>query len=208
MGRVDRITPLRNWMTLMMRFTGDKPLSKTLNKQIETHFAYFWQHDRLQSINQHYDKLTDLPKAMRRKLLTTYIFEDVFHKFMHFFKTRERKESKFLYDISFGFMPRYFNPNIDNEDKIIYCEEDEVPEMYFCLEGKVGIGFSMFARAFESKQFRVSKTLKKNFIICDHYVINNRRSEFLYQVIKPVKCFALTKKFLHNKIFPKYPDIA
>jgi hypothetical protein len=51
MGRVDRITPLRNWMTLMMRFTGDKPLSKTLNKQIETHFAYFWQHDRLQSIN-------------------------------------------------------------------------------------------------------------------------------------------------------------
>ena len=53
---------------------------------------------------------------MRRKLLTTYIFEDVFHKFMHFFKTRERKESKFLYDISFGFMPRYFNPNIDNED--------------------------------------------------------------------------------------------
>jgi hypothetical protein len=32
MGRVDRITPLRNWMTLMMRFTGDKPLSKTLNK--------------------------------------------------------------------------------------------------------------------------------------------------------------------------------
>jgi hypothetical protein len=145
---------------------------------------------------------------MRRKLLTTYIFEDVFHKFMHFFKTRERKESKFLYDISFGFMPRYFNPNLDNEDKIIYGEEDEVPEMYFCLEGKVGIGFSMFARAFESKQFRVSKTLKKNFIICDHYVINNRRSEFLYQVIKPVKCFALTKKFLHNKIFPKYPDIA
>lgn len=51
MGRVDRITPLRNWMTLMMRFTGDKPLSKTLNKQIETHFAYFWQNDRLQSIN-------------------------------------------------------------------------------------------------------------------------------------------------------------
>jgi hypothetical protein len=47
MGRINRITPLRNWMTLMMRFTGDKPLSKTLNKQIEQHFQYFWQHDRL-----------------------------------------------------------------------------------------------------------------------------------------------------------------
>lgn len=42
MGRINRVIPLRNWITLMMRFTGDKPLSKTLNKQIETHFQYFW----------------------------------------------------------------------------------------------------------------------------------------------------------------------
>ncbi len=47
MGSIDRITPLRNWMTMMLRFTGDKPLSKTLSKQIETHFQYFWQFDRL-----------------------------------------------------------------------------------------------------------------------------------------------------------------
>ena len=105
-------------------------------------------------------------------------------------------------------MPRNFNPNIDSEDKIIYGEEEEVPEMYFCLEGKIGIGFSMFARGFDSKQFRISKTLKKTFIICDHYVINNRRSEFLYQVLKPIKSFALTKKFLTHKIFPRYPEIA
>ncbi len=88
---------------------------------------------------------------MRRRLLTSYIFEDVFHKFMHFFKTRERKESKFLYDISFGFMPRYFNPALDPDDKLIYEEESEVPELYFCLEGKVGIGFSIFSRGLEGK---------------------------------------------------------
>ena len=38
MGRIDRITPLRNWITLMLRFTGDKPLSKSLTNQIEAHF--------------------------------------------------------------------------------------------------------------------------------------------------------------------------
>lgn len=147
MGRIDRLTPLRNWTTLMMKFTGEKPLSKTLNKQIETHFQYYWQNDRLQSIYQHYERLTDLPKSMRRRLLTSYIFEDVFHKFMHFFNTRERLESKFLYDITFGFMPRHFNPTLDPDDKVLYEEESEVPEMYFALEGKIGIGFSLFARS-------------------------------------------------------------
>jgi hypothetical protein len=145
---------------------------------------------------------------MRRRLLTSYIFEDVFHKFMHFFKIRERRESKFLYDISFGFMPRLFNPHIDPEDKILYEEESEVPEMYFCLDGKVGVGFSIFARGAEGRQFRISKYFKKTFILCDHYVINNKRSEFLYMVVKPVNCFALTKKFLLRQIFPKYPEIA
>lgn len=221
MGRVDRMTPLRNWMTLMMKFTGEKPLSKTLNKQIELHFNYYWQNDRLQSIYQHYDRLTDLPESIRRKLLTTYIFDDVFHKFMHFFHTRERQESKFLYDISFGFMPRYFNPAIDPEDRVLYEEENEVPEMYFCLEGKVGVGFSFFTRMpselssrdlimdpLTGRQYRISKTFQKTFIICDHYVLNNHRSEFAYIVLKPVKCFALTKKFFLQTIFPEYPEIS
>jgi len=50
--------------------------------------------------------------------------------------------------------------------------------------------------------------MKNSFIICDHYVLNNQRSQFLYSVIKPTKCFALTKKFIQKRIFPKYPEIA
>lgn len=42
MGVVDKSTFLRNWLTLLTRFTGNKPLSKSLNTQIEAHFAYFW----------------------------------------------------------------------------------------------------------------------------------------------------------------------
>jgi hypothetical protein len=95
--------------------------------------------------------------------------------------------------------------------------------MYFCLEGKVAVGFSLFAsRGVQATQgtgdslldpatgrlYRISKTFKRTFLICDHYVINNKRSEFVYIVTKPLKCYALTKKFLLNKIFPKYPEIA
>ena len=47
-------------------------------------------------------------------------------------------------------MPRNFNP-ADPDDKVIYDEESEVPEMYFCLEGKVAIGYSIFGRGLDNK---------------------------------------------------------
>ena len=43
------------------------------------------------------------------------------------------------------------------------------------------------------------------FIICDHFVVNNMRSEFVYMCNQPIKAFALTKKFLLKNIFEKYP---
>lgn len=77
---------------------------------------------------------------MKRKLMTSYLFEDIFNKFHLFFQLEKQRDSKFLYDISFGFVPRSFDPKIEI-DKILIEEEDEVPEMYFCLKGKVGIGY-------------------------------------------------------------------
>lgn len=38
-------------------------------------------------------------------------------------------------------MPRKFETT--DEDRIIYDEEDEVSEMYFILEGTVGVGYNM-----------------------------------------------------------------
>lgn len=71
---------------------------------------------------------------MKRKLITNHLFEDIFRKFKTFFACNTIKDNKFLYDISYGFMPRHFHPDIDS-DKIIYDYEDEVPEMYFGLSG-------------------------------------------------------------------------
>lgn len=81
--------------------------------------------------------------------MTDYLFKDIFFKFRHFFHSKEYRDSKFLYDISFGFMPRRFDTS--DEDWIIYDEEDEVPEMYFVLSGSIGIGYSLVSGGLSKK---------------------------------------------------------
>jgi CRP-like cAMP-binding protein len=131
--------------------------------------------------------------------MTNYLFEDIFYKFRPFFHTYEYKDSKFLYEIAFGFMPRRFLPT--PEDEIIYPEDEEVPEMYFIIEGSVGIGYELM------NSQRIGKYLKEFTYICDYYVLNNKRSEFLYKAIREVRAFALQKRFFHD-VLDKYPDIA
>jgi hypothetical protein len=113
-----------------------------------------------------------------------------------------------LYDVSYGFLPRHFDPKADPDDEIIYDEEDEVPEMYFCLEGLVSVGYFFESKLNTKNQFRAVKKFAQMFIICDHFVVNNLRSEFVYICNQPIKAFALTKKFLLKNIFEKYPEIA
>lgn len=87
--------------------------------------------------------------------MTVYLFSDVFKQFKRFFSVDSVKESRFLYDIAFGFMPRKFEPT--EEDKVIYDEEEEVPEMYFITEGVVGIGFSLVANGMTNQQHYITK---------------------------------------------------
>ena len=51
-------------------------------------------------------------------------------------------------------MPRLFEP--EGDDSVIYDEEQEVAEMYFILEGVVGIGFSLI-RGITQKQHYIVK---------------------------------------------------
>ena len=138
--------------------------------------------------------------------MTNYLFEDILYKFRMFFHTNENRESRFLYDVSFGFMPRRFEPT--DEDRIIYDEEEEVPEMYFIVDGTVGIGYSLIANGIMKKQYKIAKKMKNDCIICDHYIVNKLKSQFIYMAVKEIKSFALTKKFLLKEIFPRYPEIA
>ena len=96
-------------------------------------------------------------------------------------------------------MPRKFD-----ENEIIYDEEDDVPEIYFIMEGTIGVGFRTPTR--NHTDFRLIKYFREDSFVCDFYVCANRKSEFVYQSVKETKTFALQKNFL-VKLFQKYPEI-
>ena len=41
----------------------------------------------------------------------------------------------------------------------------------------------------------------------DYYLMNNFKAEFLFVAVTSVEAFALSQKFLLDKIFPRYPQI-
>jgi len=108
-------------------------------------------------------------------------------------------------------MPRKFD-HTDDEDKIIYDEEEEVSEMYFMSEGLIGVAFSLIANGILKKQYHIAKRLicgdKYDTIICDHYVLNQYKSQFIYMALnKQATCLAIKRQFLYKNIFPKYGQI-
>jgi len=143
MGTEDKGRELHNWMTLLTRFTNNKPLPRSLINQIDSHFANYWAQDRLACISKDNEYLNALPRSIKRDIMIHYLFDDIFYSFRFFFNYSEYKEHKFLYDISFGLKPRKFEATED--EKLIYDEEDEVSEMYLIQEGTVGIGYYLFS---------------------------------------------------------------
>lgn len=198
-GTVDKSTDLNNWLTLLRRFTNHKPLPAPLVNKIESHFMFFWSNNRLANISRDDSFMAALPRSIKRAIMTSYLFQDIFFKFRQFFNTFENRDSKFLYDIAFGFMPRKFE-----EGEIIYDEEDEVPEIYFIIEGEVGVAYRSPSN---SKDIKIVKLFKSRSFICDHYVCEHKKSEWVFQAIKETKCYALTRRFVDD-IFKCYPDEA
>ena len=200
MGIIDKGTDLHNWMTLLTRYTNNKPLPKSLINSIDGHFTYFWANDRLSSVSKDDKYMSALPISIKRTIMINYLFQDVFYKFRQFFHTFEQRENEFLYDISFGFLPRKFE-----ENEIIYDEEDEVPEIYFIMEGNIGVGFRIPGR--DTNNIKLIKYFKDDSFICDYYVCHNKRSEFVYQSVRETKVFAIQRKFL-KEVFKIHSEIA
>jgi len=200
MGIINKGTELHNWMTLLTRYTNNKPLPRSLINQIDDHFTYFWANDRLASISKDDEYLNALPRSIKRTIMINYLFQDHFYKFRQFFNTFENRESEFLYDVAFGFMPRKFD-----ENEIVYDEEDDVTEIYFIIEGTLGVGFRVPGT--ESNNIKLIKFFRDDSFVCDYYVCNNKRSEFIYQALKETKVVALQKKFM-KEVFAKHPEIA
>jgi hypothetical protein len=83
-----------------------------------------------------------LPSSIKRGIIVHYLFDDIFYNFRIFFNPQKYKDSKFLYDVAFGLLPRNFS---DSDDcNVIYDEEEEVLEMYFIISGTVGVGYHLY----------------------------------------------------------------
>lgn len=98
-------------------------------------------------------------------------------------------------EFSKRFMPRRF---LDfGDDRIIYEEEQEVAEMYFIVKGFIGIGYNYWGGKLTENSYIIAKKQKGRQVICDHYVVNKKRSNFIYMALEETQCYALSKKFLH-----------
>ena len=112
----------------------------------------------------------------------------------------------FLYEICYGLRPAKFD--VSPEDKLILDEEDEVSDMYFITNGKVGIGFYTMTQGLSKDQaHHLGITLDKHNYICDYYICFNLKSEFIFMAVEPVSAYSLSKKFLLNEIFIRHPKI-
>jgi hypothetical protein len=138
MGNEDKGSELNNWMTLLTRFTN-RPLDKELVGEIDNNFSYYWAKDRLFGMNKDDEYLNQCPRQVKRHILINYLFDDIIFKFRNFFNTNENLQSKLLYDVCFGLKPQKFDQT--NSDNLIVDEENEVTDMYFIVEGNVGIGY-------------------------------------------------------------------
>ena len=107
--------------------------------------------------------------------------------------------------ITSGLIPRFFSAN-DIDDRHIYQENMEVEEMYFVLEGKIGIGFQLPCYDVNGTSSVIVKKQKGTQIIGDYYVIHKKRALFMHVVMQDCKSFGLKKRYLHNVVFEKFPD--
>ena len=146
-----------------------------------------------------------LPRSIKRGIIVHFLFDDLFYNFRYFFNPQKLKDSKFLYDIAFGLMPRHFSEKEDED--IILDEEEEVLEMYFIVSGSVGVGYHLYQQPLEKQRYVKVIYLSANTFFGDYYLCNNIKAEFVHVAVSNVEAFGLSKKFLMSKIFPKYPHI-
>ena len=81
------------------------------------------------SITKDFEYLNQCPRIVKRHIMMNYLFDDIIYKHRLFFMTYKNKDSKFIYDICFGFKPAKFEDT--PHEQLILDEENEVTDLYF-----------------------------------------------------------------------------
>ena len=133
----------------MIQFWNDRFFLLFVSKQ---------QFDNVASLDKSEKEINLLPISIKTELITKYIYADIFIYFKRYFNDESYQNKQLLYDFAYGFQPRIFQPSGQLDDElIIYDEDQEVAEMYFILNGYVGIGFSMISNGIMNRSYIVSK---------------------------------------------------
>ena len=126
--------------------------------------------------------------------MCNFLFEDIIGNpaFKSFFIPGREFDSNFLYEVSFGFMPRLFQGN--KEDRYILEEEGDVTEIYFIVNGEWAIGFNSFQNNVPTINFTenndlppgtqdiaerkivIAKKYKGFGFVGDYYVFSSKKS--------------------------------
>ncbi len=92
--------------------------------------------------------LNQCPKSVKYHIMLHYLFDDIIFRFRAFFIPKVNDvplfDQNFLFEVSVGLIPVKFD--VTPEDRLILDEEDEVSDMYFIMEGKIGIGYYIMAQ--------------------------------------------------------------
>lgn len=75
--------------------------------------------------------------------------------------------------------------------------------MYFVDEGIVGIAITTFNVA---SPYRMGRRQEGNQLICDHYVINKRKSMYNYICLKDIHGFGISRKYIHDEVLRVHSD--
>lgn len=150
-----------------------------------------------------------LPARIHNELVVHYLYYDVLkgaNGYRRFFGMANN-EIAFLKVVAYGLIPRLFDEDGFLADQMIIYEEDqEVAEMYFIVEGIVGVCFSVMARGGVGQSMVVSKVQEGEQIIGDHYIVNKQRSQFIYKAMARTSAFAIRCDYLHDCIIPAGKD--
>ena len=77
-----------------------------------------------------------LPRTIKKEIILGYVFRDLFYN--NRMMLCLKREHELLYEMSVGFMPRLFRHD-DADDRIICDQDDEVGELYYMKDCKVGV---------------------------------------------------------------------
>jgi hypothetical protein len=83
---------LSKWLGLLAHFNNNKPLPKSMIKQLEVYFEYYWQNDKNYAIQTVEDLrfMDELPNNIRTDIYKDFLFADFLYMFnVHFKMQRE-----------------------------------------------------------------------------------------------------------------------